>query len=267
MFRLLQILSLPLLAQAFQGQPIVSSPDNCIARLSKSPSLSMTLSNDGPSIQAFLSSAVSRRDVVKAAAAGPFVATALASGASPALAADVAMQMKALEKEFKDSVNSNGAPEKHIPKVSIGPVPGKPELRTVEVVVPHVMDADKPHFIQAIWLKEEKTGDVAVAKVTDKRCDALVVEGDTLQRREPHINCSPRRHSTPRNLLHSFSASGFPGNRALPSKPEVRSPNRRQADSLSLLQPSRIVEGRNVYCLALSESRWRLIKNLAAVEA
>ena len=102
---------------------------------------------------------------MRAAVAGSFVAAALGSGISPALAEDIAQQMKALEKEFKDSINSNGAPEKHIPKVSLSDIPGNLELRMVEIIVPHVMDAEKPHFIQAIWLKEEKTGDVAVAKV------------------------------------------------------------------------------------------------------
>lgn len=110
---------------------------------------------------------VSRRDAVNIAASGSLIAACLASGASPAMAADIRQQMQALEREFKDSVNSNGAPEKHIPNVSFGSVPGNPDLIMVDVVVPHVMVADpeKPHFIQAIWLKEEKTGDVAVAKV------------------------------------------------------------------------------------------------------
>jgi desulfoferrodoxin (superoxide reductase-like protein) len=103
------------------------------------------------------------------------LAAALASGAPPALAADIAKQMLALEREFKDSVNSNGAPEKHIPRVSLGTVPGNPELRMVEVVVPHVMDSEKPHFIQAIWLKEEISGDVAVAKVGDAIGDLMLL--------------------------------------------------------------------------------------------
>ena len=130
-----------------------------------SSTLSMIPTNESTSRQTFHTHAVSRRDVVKTVVAGSFVAAALGSGVSPVLAEDIAQQMKALEKEFKDSVNSNGAPEKHIPKVSLSAFPGNPGLRMVEVVVPHVMDAEKPHFIQAIWLREEKTGDVAVAKV------------------------------------------------------------------------------------------------------
>lgn len=113
----------------------------------------------------FPSKIFSRRDVVNTVAAGSFLAAAVASGVQPALAEEIDKQVQALEREFKDSVNSNGAPEKHIPNINLGEIPGKPELRLVEVVVPHVMDAEKPHFIQAIWLKEEKSGDVAVAKV------------------------------------------------------------------------------------------------------
>lgn len=60
------------------------------------------------------------------------------------------------------AVYTDGAPEKHLPKVTVS---GKRDGRIVEVMVPHAMDAKKPHWIQAIWLKEEKLGDVAVAKV------------------------------------------------------------------------------------------------------
>lgn len=175
MIRLL-LLSLPLLAQAFQGQLLLaSSSPMVVAAPSWSSPLSMTLSDDSSSPHTLHKSTVSRRDVVKISAAGSFLAAALASGAPPALAADVAKQMLALEREFKDSVNSNGAPEKHIPRVSLGTVPGNPDLRMVEVVVPHVMDAEKPHFIQAIWLKEEISGDVAVAKVGDAIGDLILL--------------------------------------------------------------------------------------------
>jgi desulfoferrodoxin-like iron-binding protein len=108
---------------------------------------------------------VSRRDAMDAAVKGSFLAAALLAGAPPALASDVAKQVAQLEKEFKDSVNSDGVPEKHIPKVTLSKVNDKPDLVMVQVSVPHVMDPDKPHWIQAIWLKEGSTGDVAVAKV------------------------------------------------------------------------------------------------------
>ena len=66
------------------------------------------------------------------------------------------------------TVNSNGAPEKHVPQVTLKDFPNNTELKMVEVKVNHVMngmDAEKPHWIKAIWLREEKSGDVAVAKV------------------------------------------------------------------------------------------------------
>jgi desulfoferrodoxin (superoxide reductase-like protein) len=107
---------------------------------------------------------ISRRQVLCVAVKGSFLAAALAAGAPPALATDIAKQVSQLEKEFGDSANSNGAPEKHLPKVTVGKSDSN-NIASVEVLVPHVMDAEKPHFIQAIWLKEESSGDVAVAKV------------------------------------------------------------------------------------------------------
>lgn len=154
---MLLLLHLPLIVVAFQGghlQNRVIQPGSHLAA-------AMTQSADEES-SCF---EISRRGAVNAAVRGSFLAAALASGAPPALAADIAKQMKTLEKEFGESANTNGAPEKHLPKVSISIVEGKADLSKVEVVVPHVMDAEKPHWIQAIWLKEETSGDVAVAKV------------------------------------------------------------------------------------------------------
>ena len=54
-------------------------------------------------------------------------------------------------------VNTKGAPEKHLPKISV-------DGGSVEVVVPHVMDPEKPHFIEYVWIKDEKTGKVLSAK-------------------------------------------------------------------------------------------------------
>ena len=50
--------------------------------------------------------------------------------------------------------NSNGAPEKHLPVVTLSKP--KPKFKVqLEVKVPHVMDAQKPHYIEYIWLKDE----------------------------------------------------------------------------------------------------------------
>jgi desulfoferrodoxin-like iron-binding protein len=107
---------------------------------------------------------LSRREALDVAVKGSFLAAALAAGAPPALATDIAKQVSELEKEFGDSANSDGAPEKHLPIVTVGKSDSN-NIASVKVVVPHVMDAEKPHFIQAIWLKEESSGDVAVVKV------------------------------------------------------------------------------------------------------
>lgn len=108
---------------------------------------------------------ISRREAFNVVVGGSIMAAAVSAGVEPAVAADIASQMKELEKQFGSTANSNGAPEKHLPKVTLGSIPDMPNLTKVEVLVPHVMDAEKPHFIQAIWLKEAKGGDVAVAKV------------------------------------------------------------------------------------------------------
>jgi superoxide reductase len=51
--------------------------------------------------------------------------------------------------------NSNGAPEKHIPQVSI-------QGNDVEISANHVMSDE--HYIQFIWLKDVKTNEVVLAK-------------------------------------------------------------------------------------------------------
>ena len=121
-------------------------------------------SSDDPILTSSKEKSITRRQaMLLPAIQGSFLAAALLSGAPPALAADIAKQLQQLEKQFKDDVNSNGAPEKHTPEVKLSKGANGQDM--VKIVVPHVMDPEKPHWIQAIWLKEEKSGDVAVAKV------------------------------------------------------------------------------------------------------
>jgi len=109
------------------------------------------------------STEVSRRGILHSVVKSPpIIAALLAAGASPALAADVARQVEQIEKKFRDEANTNGAPEKHLPQVSISSSQ-KSDIQMVTVTIPHVMTEE--HWIQAIWLQEEKSGDVAVAKV------------------------------------------------------------------------------------------------------
>lgn len=72
---------------------------------------------------------------------------------SPAQAASLESRVASLERKNLSTVNTNGAPEKHLPQVST-------DGGSVTVVVPHVMDPEKPHFIEYIWLKDTKTNKV-----------------------------------------------------------------------------------------------------------
>lgn len=68
-------------------------------------------------------------------------------------------------KEGEATVNTVGAPEKHLPTTIVLPSPDGDGLFVVEVVVPHVMDEEAPHYIEAIWLIDDATGDVVEAKL------------------------------------------------------------------------------------------------------
>lgn len=89
-------------------------------------------------------------------------AAALAVGAvaTPASAASLENVVTAIEKKNMEFVNTKGAPEKHIPQVTV-------ESNTVKVVVPHIMDAEKPHYIQFVWLKGTKSNKVVAVKAFD----------------------------------------------------------------------------------------------------
>jgi len=54
--------------------------------------------------------------------------------------------------------NSDGAPEKHIPQVSIA------DSGILTITVNHVMDPVKPHYILMIWLHDVKRNEIAVVK-------------------------------------------------------------------------------------------------------
>ena len=131
---------------------------------------------------------VTRRDAIKKTVVeGSLLAAALASGAAPSFARTVATQVAILEKENIATVNSNGAPEKHLPQVAVS------DSGTVEVVVPHVMDPEKPHWIQAIWLKDEATGKVAAAEMfpsTAPSPPTLKYSGSTSGTFTPFLYCN-----------------------------------------------------------------------------
>lgn len=62
---------------------------------------------------------------------------------------------KIKNREPMNKPNSNGAPEKHLPKVTING-------NDIEVAINHVMTEE--HYIQFIWLREAKSDDVVVVK-------------------------------------------------------------------------------------------------------
>lgn len=113
-------------ATAFQSSPVAFRPTTALAAESE----------------------VSRRVALVTAAA-----VAAGSITSPAQAATLARTVAAIEKKNIAEVNTKGAPEKHIPQVTV-------EGSTVEVVIPHVMDPIKPHFIEYVWLQDTKSGKV-----------------------------------------------------------------------------------------------------------
>ena len=102
---------------------------------------------------------VSRRVALVMAAA-----TVAAGGNLPAaVAMPLSGKVEALEFENKDLVNIKGAPEKHLPLTTVTDA-GDAKSVKVKVVVPHVMDREKPHFIEFVWLKDEENNKVIAAK-------------------------------------------------------------------------------------------------------
>ena len=88
--------------------------------------------------------------------------TAAALAARVPLSADAASsifdsKIRSLVKEFGNNKNTNGAPEKHIPVVEVNG-------DEVTVTIPHVMDPDKPHYIQYVWLTNTENGKILLSK-------------------------------------------------------------------------------------------------------
>lgn len=114
---------------------------------------------------------VNRRDAieqtVKVLASGVVASTTLTWEPDNALAFGSSMPLIAKVQKLETAnymgrvgqpiypANSNGAPEKHIPQVSI-------QGNDVEISANHVMSDE--HYIQFIWLKDVKTNEVVLAK-------------------------------------------------------------------------------------------------------
>mmetsp|Transcript_8113 Transcript_8113/g.11302 ORF Transcript_8113/g.11302 Transcript_8113/m.11302 type:complete len:173 (+) Transcript_8113:26-544(+) len=135
---------------------------------------------------------VDRRATLSGFATSAFIPPAIASVAEPTASTissgvnrEIARKILQIERLNVDS-NNNGDPAKHIPKV---------EISGTKIVcsVPHVMDPNKPHFIEYMWLKDE-TSDAIIAAKSFQASDssppsltANVPQGVSIV---PHIYCN-----------------------------------------------------------------------------
>jgi desulfoferrodoxin (superoxide reductase-like protein) len=96
-----------------------------------------------------------RLAMVKAAAiaSGAFQLTTSSATAKSAIFS-LEAKLATLEEQNMASKNSNGDPVKHTPAVTIEEVDGAKNGRVVKFTVPHVMDPEKPHYIQYMWLED-----------------------------------------------------------------------------------------------------------------
>mmetsp|Transcript_26714 Transcript_26714/g.61385 ORF Transcript_26714/g.61385 Transcript_26714/m.61385 type:complete len:201 (+) Transcript_26714:3-605(+) len=74
-----------------------------------------------------------------------------------ATATTLAQKVAQIEAENLAEVNSKGAPEKHLPQITVA-------KSQVQVVIPHVMDPEKPHYIEYVWLQNAATGEIVAAQ-------------------------------------------------------------------------------------------------------
>lgn len=139
---------------------------------------------------------VTRRQAILTSTAAATTTAALVLSTTTTVPAHAAVTTKLntrtnvefLEAEYADSVSANGAPEKHLPQVSIEQQASSTTTKTVVAIVPHVMDPEKPHFIEYMWLKDVKSGEclgVKAFQATDPSPPSLTVnnvkEGSTVK--------------------------------------------------------------------------------------
>ena len=102
-------------------------------------------------------SEIRRRDALVAAA----VVASVPPG-SPAYAHQLSNVVASIDAAAGER-NAQGKPAKHMPIVTTRSKRFA-NMITVEFSVPHIMDAKIPHFIQYMWLKDSKSGDVLAVK-------------------------------------------------------------------------------------------------------
>jgi desulfoferrodoxin-like iron-binding protein len=123
---------------------------------------------------------VDRRKEVSRRVALVMAAATVAAGGKldDAVAIPLSGKVEALEYENIEYVNLKGAPEKHLPIITL--LGSSNSKIKVKVVVPHVMDSVQPHFIEYVWLKDEENNKVIKAKhllATDPSPPTLTVAG------------------------------------------------------------------------------------------
>lgn len=119
---------------------------------------------------------VSRRVAMIVTATAALTTTTPTTAAAASATANLKRIVTKLERDYRDQVNTKGASEKHIPQVSI-------DQDSLTVSIPHVMDPEKPHYIEYIWLmmmQEEDATQRVVAvqafQATDPSPPTLIVQ-------------------------------------------------------------------------------------------
>ena len=114
--------------------------------------------------------ALVRTAAMASAAAGSTAAVfSLSNNVEPANAigrAEFAINQLQTDPDIVAAKNSNGDPAKHTPVVKLEKdKKGYGQVLTVEI--PHVMDFDKPHYIQYVWLQDvtQNSNDVRIGNI------------------------------------------------------------------------------------------------------
>ena len=100
------------------------------------------------------------------------VAEPSASAIAKGVDREISRKILQIERVNVDS-NAKGDPKKHLPQVTVSG-------DKVTCVIPHVMDPEKPHFIEYVWLKDEDSETIVAAKqfkATDSAPPTLVATG------------------------------------------------------------------------------------------
>ena len=180
MWNLLLLLVIALtLTHGFQIQPL-------LIRASKTVLLGAQDGNHDDEPDFF----VTRRQAIATTTTNAVLATTTAPAAHAVITSKLTTRtnVQYLEAEYADSVNTNGAPEKHLPIVTTSQeATNDKHEKSVLAQVPHVMDPEKPHFIEYMWIKNVDSGECLACqafKATDPSppsISATIKKGTTIK--------------------------------------------------------------------------------------